>query len=256
MNRRQAEDQSWIDPDLAALNLSYPEKAGLQVYRNYSTKFEEFAIKHFIEQIDKESLPLDDLERLLGHIVSEEARFLPVIVCAFADDVLKAAFKERLPDGIPGGRSRMLGGYGALSDFAKRIQLAYAFDVLSRDLMLELDMLRSVRNKISHSWTIPDLEKLLATVPLNRMHKMEEMLAPPFGLPEAFANGSKPIEAFRIRLAWISARLVYEAAAYDRAKAARLTPYKVLYGETKPLWLRGVAKLAAKATAEITRNET
>jgi hypothetical protein len=42
----------------------------------------------------------------------------------------------------------MFGGYGALSDLAKRIQLAYALDILSPDLMEELDRLRSARNAI------------------------------------------------------------------------------------------------------------
>jgi hypothetical protein len=85
-------------------------------------------------------------------------RFLPVIACAFADDVLKATFKEVLPDRIPGRKASMFSGYGALSDLAKRIQLAHAFDVLSPDLMEELDRLRSARNAISHSWNIDSLK--------------------------------------------------------------------------------------------------
>ena len=37
---------------------------------------------------------MTDFRGLVALILSEEVRFLPVIVCAFADDVLKATFKE------------------------------------------------------------------------------------------------------------------------------------------------------------------
>ncbi len=104
-------------------------------------------------------------------------RFLPVIVCAFANDVLKATFKEVLPDRIPGGKGSMLGAYGALSDLAKRIQLAYAFDIFSPDLMEELDRLRYARNAISHSWNIESLKGFFTKGRLADMHRMEEVLA-------------------------------------------------------------------------------
>jgi hypothetical protein len=44
-------DENWIDPDIAAMNLSYGEKAGLQIYRNYTRSFEEHAVKRFVETI-------------------------------------------------------------------------------------------------------------------------------------------------------------------------------------------------------------
>lgn len=253
---KSLEDETWLDPDIASMELSYPEKSGLQVYRNYTRAFEKHAIKVFIDTIDSEPIELDDLRRLFDQIRTEDPRFLPVIVCAFADDVLKDTFKRTLPDGIPGGRSGMLGGYGALSDLAKRIQLAYAFDVLSSDLMLEFDRLRGVRNKISHSWTVPDLENLLKTSPLNQMHRMEAMLTLPRQLSNEFGQGRKLITAFRLRLVWVTARLVYESAAYARAKAAKLQPIKALYdAEAKPIWLRQIATLASDATREIAKRD-
>jgi len=32
-------DEDWFDPDIAATNLGYGEKAGLQTYRNYTRSF-------------------------------------------------------------------------------------------------------------------------------------------------------------------------------------------------------------------------
>jgi DNA-binding MltR family transcriptional regulator len=246
------DNTDWVDSDIEALTqLGYGEKAGLQIYRNYTEAFEKHSIKEFIKLIDAEPIDLTDLTKLTELIVSEDVRFLPVIVCAFADDLLRDVFKRVLPEGIPGGSRNMLSGFGPLSDLSKRIQLAYAFDVLSRDLMLELDRLRTVRNRVSHSWTIPDLEQFLTDGPLAKMHKMEELLTLPEQLKKELAEGKKLIVALRLRLVWVTGRLVYEAAAYNRTKAARLSPVRTLYGESKPVWLQQIAVIASDATRRI-----
>jgi len=115
----------------------------------------------------------------------------------------------------------MFGGYGALSDLAKRIQLAYAFDILSPDLMEELDRLRSARNDISHNWNIDSLKDFFTKGRLTDMHRMEEVLAERTDLTEELSRGFEPLAAFRLRLIWIVGRLVYEAAAYNRASRRR-----------------------------------
>jgi hypothetical protein len=247
-------DEHWFDPDIAALKLGYGEKAGLQIYRNYTRSFEEHAIKMFVEALDLEPLDLTDFQRLADLIAKEDVRFLPVIVCAFADDLLKATFKSILPDGIPGGKGSMLGGYGPLSDLAKRIQFAYAFDVLSPDLMEELDRIRSARNSISHSWNIDSLSDFFTKGRVADMYRMEELLTEG-KTAEEFSDGFEPVAAFRIRLVWIVGRLVYEAAAYNRAKRARLCPARVLYGKLHPKWLGAVTKLILQATRKIAKQD-
>lgn len=243
-------DESWFDNDIAAMKLDYGEKAGLQIYRNYKRSFEEHAAKRFVEALDLETLDLDDLKRLLSLLTKEDARFLPVILCAFADEALKTAFKEALPDGVPGGKSRLFEGYGPLSSLAHRIQMAYAFDVLSADLMIELDRVRTARNRISHSWKLDDLAKFFSENPLNDMFRIEELLSQREQLTKLFSSGVDPLVAFRIRLIWIAARLTYEVAAFHRAKSVRLRPTQVLYGKPTPKWLRDVARLALDATKD------
>jgi hypothetical protein len=171
----------------------------------------------------------------------------------FADDVLKATFKEVLPDRIPGGKRSMFGGYGALSDLAKRIRLAYAFDILSPDLMEELDRLRSARNDISHSWNIDSLKDFFTKGRLADMHRMEEVLAERKDLTEELSRGFEPLAAFRLRLIWIVGRLVYEAAAYNRAKKAGLHPARALYGKPAPKWLKEVSTICLDASREIAK---
>ena len=248
-------NESWVDPDIAAMKLGHDEKAGLQVYRNYTHFFEEHALKQFVEALNLEPLDLTDFRRLVGLIVKEDVRFLPVIVCAFSDDLLKETFKAVLPDRIPGGKGSMFGGHGSLSDFAKRIQLAYAFDILSADLMEELDRLRSARNAISHSWDINSLNDFFTKGRLADMRRIEELLSEQKEFTGEFPSGFKPLNAFRIRLVWIAGRLVYEAAAYNRAKSARVRPTQALYGKPTPKWLAEVAKVSLEATREIAKQE-
>jgi hypothetical protein len=241
-------DEDWFDPDIAAMKLGYGEKAGLQIYRNYTRSFEEHAVKKFVEALDLEPLDLTDFQRLADLIAKEDVRFLPVIVCAFADGLLKATFKAALPDGIPGGKGSMLRSY----DLATRIKLAYAFDILSPDLMVELDRIRSARNDISHSWNIDSLNDFFTKGRVADIYRMEEMLSEG-KLADEFSDGFKPLAAFRVRLVWIVGRLVYEAAAYDRAKKARLRPVRALYGKPSPKWLGAVMKLILQATREIAK---
>jgi hypothetical protein len=253
MNPLPQPDEDWFDSDIAEMKLGYGEKAGLQIYRNYTRSFEKHAVKRFVESINLEALDLGNYQRLVDLIISEEARFLPVIVCAFADDLLRETFKTVLPDGVPGGKKNMLGGYGPLSDLAKRIQLAYAFDVFSPDLMLDLDRVRTARNAIAHSWDIDQLGDILGHGRLADIHPVEELLAEREVITKEFADGLAPLAAFRIRLIWITGRLVYESVAYNRAKQARLRPENALYGWPIPKWLSDISSIALDATRKIAR---
>lgn len=131
--------------------------------------------------------------------------------------------------------------------------LAYAFDVLSADLMKELDRLRCARNAISHSWNIDSLSDFFTKGRLADMHRIEELLSERQESAKEFSSGFKPLAAFRIRLVWIVGRLVYEAAAYGRAKKARLDPVRALYGKPPPKWLTEISKIGHEATREIAK---
>jgi hypothetical protein len=244
-------DESWFDPDIAAMQLDYGEKAGLQIYRNYTQAFEENAIKRFVETLDHEQLDLADLRKLLKLVRTEDPRFLPVIVCGFADELLKSTFKAALPDGIPGGKGRMFTGYGPLSDLARRIQLAFAFDVLSSDLMQELNRIRITRNDIAHNWNTDTLEEFWTSGQLVDIHPIEGILSERKELEVEFSAGFEPLTAFRIRLAWIAGRLFYEAATYNRAKEARVRPAQALYGKPAPRRLAAISKLCLDTTRQI-----
>jgi hypothetical protein len=243
-----AADEEWIDLDLRELELGYGEKAGLQIYRNYTRSFEDHAIKRFRESIESEELNLDNLLKVATLLTREDIRFTPVIACGYADELLEAAFKAMLPEGVPGGRAALFSGYGPLSDLSKRIRLAYAFDVLSPDLMRDLDRVRAVRNRISHDWDMKPAFDLLQNSGLAELYPIEGDLG---SRAQDFPELEKQVStdaAFRIRLIWLLGRLTYEAAAYHRAKQARLSPHRALYESGGTAWLRKVAGVCMDAT--------
>ena len=248
------DDENWFDSDIDAMELGWGEKAGLQIYRNYTKSFEAHALKRFAETLDREELDLSDLQRLVDSIVEEDLRFLPVIMCAYADELLERVFKTTLPDNIPGGRADLFSGFGPLATLSQRIRLAFAFDVLSADLMLELDRLRSARNKISHNWDADTVTNFHLTGRVADMVPVDQMLverAQHFNMAPELQVPLDDASAFRVRLAWLAARFTYEAAAWNRAKQARLIPMHALYQEPITKWLTEVSRISMGATRKI-----
>src|SRR5690606_25016369 len=134
-------------------------------------------IEMFVESLNKLPFETAELERFSTLLESEDPRFIPIITCAFADDLLVVAFKSALPDNVPGGKKALFGGYGPLSSFSQRIKLAVAFDVLSPDLALEIEKVRDVRNKLSHSWDVSNFDALLRDSKLGTIAPVEAYMA-------------------------------------------------------------------------------
>ena len=71
------------DEDIKAMDLTGPEKDGLQLHRNYSKKFEEGREERFKAAAGHKLPDIDDLKEVFDLICSEDIRFVPVIACAF-----------------------------------------------------------------------------------------------------------------------------------------------------------------------------
>jgi len=248
-------NDDWLDPDIRALELSYGEKAGLQIYRNYTRSFEDNALVRFRESINSQKIDLVDLSNVVRQLGEEDIRFIPIIACAYGDDLLKRVFKEVLPAGVPGGVTEMLGGYGPLSDLSKRIRLAYAFDVLSGDLMDALDRVRSARNRISHDWDLSQFSDFHIKGRVAELFPIEDHLPDrAMDFPELSSQLDQS-SIFRVRLVWLVGRLKYEAEAYHLAKKVRLSPRRALYENGGTAWLASVADICMLETRAIIRKQ-
>ena len=240
---------SW-DEDIATLNLSDSEKDGLQVFRNYQRAFQVHAERAFAKEIDAEPFDTAPLERVLALIANEDVRFLPVITCAYVDDLLKAMFKAELPDDVPSGASALFGPYGPLSTLFNRLQLAFVFDMLSPELVQDLDQIRKVRNDLSHSWDITTFQDFFTKGTITDLYPVDTLLAKQEKL-QSFPTALEPLKAFRVRLLWLTTRLTYEAAYYPRAKRQRLHPQSALFGPNQPKRLSTVSGLALEASKKV-----
>jgi hypothetical protein len=241
---------SW-DPDIAALSLTDGEKNGLQVFRNYTVAFEKSAAERFVSESNRTDYDTSNLSGILSLIVVEDVRFLPVIACSFGDEQLEEMFRREIPSGVPGGRSSMLSGYGSLSRFSQRIQVAYAFSWISADILEELDRLRKIRNGTSHSWDINSVRSKLDLLIDGRMMRIEEQLGDGIRLPERFWDHLPKEATFRVRLIWLLGRCYYESNLYAAAIKLRLNPQLALYGEEKTNLLVCVAAKCLEATKKV-----
>jgi len=251
---RGAMGDDWTNTEIDALHLSEEEKAGLQVYRNYTKAFERYAIDVFVQELDKEDLDLTACKRVVRWITTEEPRVVPIVACAFADEVLRQVLEGIAPEDVPGGRASLFGGYGPLSSLAQRIQVAYAFRALSQDLLKDLDRLRVARNTISHSWNLDDISEFYSKGAVANLYPIEETMRE-FQRFSGLAKEISPLEIFRIRTIWAIARLRYEAATYNRAKQRGLDPYRALYGKASPRWLAEISGMAVEATLKTLKME-
>lgn len=244
------------DDDIAELDMSDVEKNGLQVYRNYTKAFERDQAKKFAIAVNSECHDVSRFKKVCDAIASDDERLVPVIACAFADEVLDEMYKREVPNGIPGGRDSLFSGYGPFSSLSKRIQVAYAFGWVSEDILKDMDSLRKVRNKFSHIWDHESLSGYAEQAPISNITPIETMFK---GHEErlllAGVENLTPLGRFRIRTIWLLGRLYYESLLYPRALKRRLQPYVVLYGEHQPDLLSQIAGVCSEFTRKVLREK-
>lgn len=240
-----------LDSDIAAMHLSDGEKNGLQVFRNYSEAFEAHRARQLVAAVNAVESPIEELDKLLALLASEQPLSLAVVACAYADDQLKDMFKREIPDGVPGGRNELLNGFGPLSRLSQRIQVAYAFGWLSCDLLAELDQLRRLRNDISHKWDMPSLKLKLVQLIEQRQEPIEQHLGDGVRLPENFFSALQPMQKFRVRLIWLIGRIHYECRLFVPVLKERLIPANVLYSSEAPELLSRIAGVCVEHTRAV-----
>ncbi|MGB4058444.1 MAG: hypothetical protein WBK77_10220 [Alphaproteobacteria bacterium] len=222
-------------------------------YKRYNNAIKNYRINNFIHELNEEFCDISELKKVTVLIATENIRFVPIIACAYADDLLKFSFKALLPDDIPGGKTDMFSPFGPLSDFSKRLRLAYAFDVFSPFLIRDLNVIKSIRNKIAHSWELKSLDNLIVDA-LGNISSIEDIF---FETDDTLISkdlfDKSTFAKFRLRLIWIISAIFYESPVYAKAKKLNLNPHQILYSEAPPKRLGEIVKasyLACKSIEE------
>ena len=238
------------DDDIAQMQLSDAEKNGLQMYRNYESAFRQKRRENFVNELKISDDDLDSTRRVVKLIATEDPRFLPVIACSFVDDELSQMFRREIPTDIPGGAKEMLSAFGPLHSLSNKIRFAFAFDMTSRDLLIEVDRLRRLRNDLAHTWEIA------AAAEFYSGNSVAQLIDNSLAIQEANSRLSKdrnfsPDVALRVGLAFLLARVAYECRAYPSAKRALLHPLDALYSRPFPSLLDKLSALAAGCRDQI-----
>lgn len=146
-----------------------------------------------------------------------------------------------------------MSGFGPLARLSQRIQLAFAFGWLSKDLLIEFDHIRKVRNDISHKWDIELLERRMMELIEKKQRPFEEQLVDGLRLPENFLSSMQPLDRFRVRTIWLLGRLTYETRLWVPALKAGITPEEALYGPDAPVMLRAISAISVESTKKVAR---
>lgn len=223
--------RAFWDDDIANLEITDLEKNGLQVFRNYNQSAEEGKEKKFKIKTDNIKYNFTDLESVLWVICNDDKRIIAIVCASFCDDLLEQMLKKHIPKDVPGGSAGFL---GSLSTFSKRIQIAYAFDMCSRDLLKDVDCLRTIRNDLAHKWDVHIVEDYLAKSRIREMTPIENFIDDKFHFPHEFSKQIDIFKKFRIRLIWMACLLKYEAELYFEAKKHKLDQKSALFGRNHP----------------------
>ncbi|KAG9613495.1 hypothetical protein KCV01_g1152, partial [Aureobasidium melanogenum] len=216
--RKGCSVSDWFDKDIASMELSEPEKNGLQFFRNFEKAITKRRVETFVAEVSWDPEVIPAFEQFTSLMVEEDERSLAVIACAYADDLLKDMFLRELPRYVPGGPKDLVTGYGPLANFSSRVKLAFAFGWGSEDVLGELDLIRKLRNDISHKWRTSEFEAKLIDLVENRQSPIENMLDDAKHFPNGLGELTRQQ---RLRL-WVP------------ALKARLRPFHVLYSDTPP----------------------
>lgn len=229
------------DKDIEQLNLNDIEKNGLQVYRNYTRGFEEQRIKDFVHECDKKEYEgLENLEQVLGLIIKEDMKYLPIILCSYADECFEKQLKNIIPEGVPGGAKSILDGFGSLSSFSNRIQVAYIFNLIDKEVLLELNSFRKIRNDFAHKWDLDKNNMKLREGIDSRKLKIEDILLNNGQIRDELDEEKK----WKCHLIWLVGRIFYETELYFYCQQQGLDPNKVLYvKKSRPQLLKDISKL-------------
>jgi hypothetical protein len=147
-----------LDQDIKDWPLTEPEKQEMQGWRNLKRAYDYKISEMLQNELDREPFDLTPLKKVIRLVQKEDVRSLPVIACGFADSELEEMFKEIVSSDVSGGRRDFMGAYGPVSSLANKLKLSQVFKMIASNIILDLESLRQIRNRIAHDWDVESLK--------------------------------------------------------------------------------------------------
>ncbi len=243
-----------ISSEIDALNLSYAEKLGLQLYKNYNTAFTEKRDSEIIEEINAIEFDFSDLERFTHAYEKEPLSVSIILACSFADECLLRLIKSVSPKDVIGRKADIFGSYGPFSSLSRKITLTHYFGIATPDMLEGLDKLRNIRNKLSHNWDISKISETALDIDPATHFPIDEMLA---NRPNWFQGARIPLtkeKVFRIKTIWLICMLYYQSKYNALILNKGVRKFQIIFeGSPKPLV--AISSIAIESSSRIVKNE-
>ncbi len=88
-----------------------------------------------------------------------------IVAGSVLEDLIEAALKSKMRDDLSAGlKERLFSGYGPLSTFSGKIEIAFAFSYFDGQIYNDLRAIKDIRNKFAHAtdflnFSSPELER-------------------------------------------------------------------------------------------------
>ncbi len=92
-----------------------------------------------------------ETDRIISEILAQSDRGAAIIACGVLAEYLEHGISAKFRNISRRLRDKIFEGYGPLSTFASRVDLAYALDVISEPVYKDLLIIKTIRNQFAHS---------------------------------------------------------------------------------------------------------
>lgn len=222
MDENDPEVSPFWDLDIAAMNLTYVEKNGLQIYRNYQNSFQLFKIGEFRKSMEVSDDNVQNLETILDLLASDDLRICVIALCAFAEEMLSEAIQSASEHLSAKERKQIFSPLGPLSSLSSKILLCKLFSVLSDQILDNVEKLRLTRNKIAHGYGGGLLEIEINEIVQGAVFDAKNII-------EKFINEVGERHSARLLMMLVACRLMYEKLFWYKCKMAAIDSAEVLY---------------------------
>jgi DNA-binding MltR family transcriptional regulator len=98
------------------------------------------------------------LDNVFARMLRRRNIGVAIACAAILDEQLRRAILTKLRALTKDLSARLFDGYGPLSSFAAKIDLAYALDLITREMHADLTTIRTLRNRFAHSTALLDVD--------------------------------------------------------------------------------------------------
>jgi DNA-binding MltR family transcriptional regulator len=104
-----------------------------------------------LKSLLKEKPTIEDIQRCVKELQTDGVRGVAVLACALLEDVLRLAILNKMVDLTKDEQDRLFVGITPIGTLSAKTQIAYAFGIIDPATRNDLNVMREIRNGITHT---------------------------------------------------------------------------------------------------------